>query len=124
MTGPPATRRSAGLLLATLAMMGATACGSSDTAFTPGASVNPDTNNVFATLMQRPDIDQAARQYHQMIDEIRRALSQAIPTLAAWRQEGEASNASCAGDYPGIDFDGQTRTLPYDVVSGNLPDAE
>lgn len=81
-----------------------------------------DPNQVFASLMARPDIDQATARYEQLRTEIKQALTAAIPELTAWRQYDNLGGAGCGDDYPGIDFDGETRTLAGDTVSGNLPD--
>jgi hypothetical protein len=123
MTGSGAARWSMALV-ATVLAVGSAACGNTDDPPISGADVNADTGKVFATLMQRPDIDQAAEQYQRMDADLRQALSQAVPALAAWRQGSEGSQASCGSDYPGIGFDGQTRSLPSNVVSGTLSDAD
>jgi hypothetical protein len=124
MSSRTATHRSAGLLAAALLLIGTAACGTSDDSPIPGGNVNADIKTVFAMLMQRPDVDQAAQQYQQLDTDLRQALSGAIPALASWQAGSEGSQASCAGDYPGIDFDGQTRSLPSHVVPGTLPDAD
>lgn len=98
-------------------------CSNPSDPFTPGANVNTNPNAVFATLMQRPDIDQATQQYQQLGAEIRRALGAAIPTLASWTASGDLSGAGCGNDYPGIPAtDGAVRDLPDYLVPGKLPD--
>lgn len=110
------------LVLIALATVAIASCDKSPDPFTPGADVNADADSVFATLMRRPDIDQAATQYEQMGTELRAALSRGIPDLDHWQKDGDTSNSACGSDYPGINFDGQTRDLPDYVVSGNLAD--
>lgn len=122
-TTNPASRVRAVALCGLAALLIAGCSKPSDPA-TPGATVNTDVNNVFAMLMQRPNIDEAAQQYQQMDNELRQALSQAIPVLASWHVGSEGGQTSCASDYPGIDFDGQTRAFPSNVVNGNLPDTD
>lgn len=113
------TRRAVLLGVAALVIAG---CGTRPDPFTPGAPVNSNPNTVFATLMQRPDIDQATRQYEQMGADIRHGLGAQIPELATWTATGETSNAACGNNYPGIGPDGQVRDLPDYVVPGKLPD--
>ncbi|MTD53647.1 hypothetical protein GKO32_06560 [Amycolatopsis sp. RM579] len=86
--------------------------------------MNTDLDSVFAMLMQRPDIDEATRHYQQLDNELLQALSQAIPSLSPWQGDDDGSGSSCGGDYPGIDFDGDTYSFPSHFVTGNLPDAD
>jgi hypothetical protein len=116
------TRRNAALLgLAGITALVLTGC---DNPSTQGAAVNGDPSTVFATLMQRPDIDKAAQQYQQMSIELRAALTTAIPTLASWSQAEGELNSACGSDYPGIGFNGQTRDLPTYVVAVAVTDAQ
>jgi hypothetical protein len=106
-----------------VALTGLAGCADSDP-FNPGAPVNSDSTAAFAALRQRPDIDQAARQYDRMAGEVRQALSSAIPALADWQDAGGALRSACGNDYPGVGFNGQTRDLPNYVVHKGLSDSD
>jgi hypothetical protein len=83
-----------------------------------------DSNAVFDTLMQRPDIDKAAEQYGQMAVELRAELSTAIPTLKPWEQSEGQLRSACGNDYPGITADGETRDLPTYLATTGLTDTQ
>ncbi len=86
--------------------------------------MNGDPSTVFATLMQRPDIDQATAQYQQLSSELRQALSSAIPTLTPWSQFQGAVNAACGSDYPGIGDSGEILHLPIYTAPAGVTDAQ
>ncbi|HEY0804398.1 MAG TPA: LppA family lipoprotein [Pseudonocardiaceae bacterium] len=92
------SRRTAPLAVIILAVFAVAGCGNPPDPVTPGANVNAGPNAVFATLMQRPDIDQATQHYEQMGSEIRRALAQAIPELSSWQQDGDVLNSGCGAE--------------------------
>lgn len=108
--------------LLALVMLGTVGCEGPRDPVVPGASMAENLNSIFARIMQRPDIDEASRNYEQMGAEIREALSTQAPELASWTTDGDTSDAACGDDYPGLGSDGRTRDLPDYTVSGNLPD--
>ncbi|MFC4086250.1 LppA family lipoprotein [Amycolatopsis samaneae] len=107
----PHTRRArwtlVGLTIATLLAGGCS---------TEGPTV-PDT---YTKLMRRPDIDQAQATYTEMLTAIRDRLTAEFGRT--WEQRGDLSGAACLNDYPGLNADGESRTLPRWLSPGNLPD--
>jgi len=87
-------------------------------------SGGPDVDDSFAVLMQRPDIDEAARQYQQLQQELVQALSAAIPALAGWQPATDGGRSSCGSEYPGVGFDGVILHLADVGVPGKLADAD
>ena len=86
--------------------------------------MNADPSSVFASLMQRPDIETATRQYQQLYGDLRTGLTAAIPTLTSWQPTDEASGAGCGSDYPGIGYNGATLNLPVYAAPVGVTDAQ
>jgi hypothetical protein len=102
--------------MAVVALLALAGCGN------PGGQVNADPNASFDKLMKLPDIDQAAKQYEQLGTEITQALTSEMPAVTPWNRQGDALNAACANEYPGLNDDGQNRSLPDFVAEQGLTD--
>ena len=110
-----------GILLGAAVLLIA-ACGKPDDPINPGGDVNADPNAVFAKLMQRSDIDQAAQQYQQMATEIQNALTAEISELSKWTTSGQQLKSACGNDNPGLGADGEERDLVNYVSSSLMSD--
>jgi hypothetical protein len=100
------------LLAAIVLAVSTAACGSG------GSTVN----DAFAVLIKRPDIEQTMAAYTEMTTKIRDRLTAEVGL--AWQQDGELSGSACGNEFPGLDADAGTRSLPRWVSSGNLPDEQ
>jgi hypothetical protein len=83
-----------------------------------------DVDFVFSGLAHRPDIDAAAVRYGQMYAEVRRRLSEVVPSVTGWRPIDRPSTALCGADVPGLGADGQTRSLGNWLADAPVPDAD
>lgn len=92
-----------------------------------GPSVDPKGGSVgaeeqFATLMQRPDIEEAQARYLRMLAAIRDEMVAGFG-IAAWRPaEGGPSGSACGADFPDVGADGEVRRFSSGMSPGNLPD--
>ncbi|GLZ33933.1 hypothetical protein Lesp02_61210 [Lentzea sp. NBRC 105346] len=76
-------------------------------------------DEVFAKVLQRPDIEQAVASYTEMTTKIRERLTAEFGR--AWEQMSEGSGAGCGDEYNVLD-DAENRHLPSWTSKGNLPD--
>jgi hypothetical protein len=105
-------RTRACLLVATALAILTTACGSGE----------PSVNDNFTELMKRPDIEQAMTTYTEMTAKIRDRFAAELGRT--WEQRGDLSGAACGNEFPGLDADGEIRSLPRWTSPGNLPDEQ
>ena len=87
---------------------------------TSAASERGDMDDQFATLAQRPTIEQITATYEEMQARLRERLSADVGPLQ-WTNDQNAGRAGCA-DFP--DVEGESRTLDRWTSEGNLPDAQ
>ncbi|MFC3452505.1 LppA family lipoprotein [Amycolatopsis speibonae] len=90
-----------------LIALSAAACTDPD-ASGPGKDTMPTQQQQFATLLQRPDIDQALTRHNEMRGKIRDALTSELPT-PPWKDSGRGDSVGgCARSFPNIHpYDGQ-----------------
>ncbi|WP_051343291.1 LppA family lipoprotein [Pseudonocardia spinosispora] len=82
----------------------------------------------FATLMQRPDLDQAISHYGEMLTTIRTQLSMTFPRFS-WSVRQQEGRAGCGADFDEVNrrlsaHDAQTAGLPTWASKGGFTDEE
>lgn len=90
----------------------------------PSKDAMPTQQQQFATLLQRPDIDQALARHNEMRGKIRDALTTELPT-PPWNDSGRGDSVgSCARSFPDIHpHDGQ-EVHPASWISAIAPTPE
>lgn len=86
-----------------------------------GGGSGMNNNAQFATLMQRPDIDQVTQRYDQMATQLRQQLSVVFPQLV-WYQDEGIGTSGCGSNYPNLGVDGESRTLANWATNATVPD--
>lgn len=78
-----------------------------------------DVDEVYAKVMQRPDIEQTVASYTEMTAKIKERL--ATEFGRTWEQVSDGSRSGCGDEYKVLD-DVENRHLPRWSSKGNLPD--
>jgi hypothetical protein len=121
---PKSSRRSYGLVCIALAAALGAAAGCGAERGGSGGTVDKDTRRQqqFQELMGRPDIEQAAQRYSEIMGLLRGRLESELG-VARWYEDAETgSNAGCH-EFPDVDGrDKQSRGLRFWVSDGNVPD--
>jgi hypothetical protein len=92
-----------------------------------GSGTEPKDDSVgnqeqFATLLQRPDIEQAQSNYLSLLEKIRAELV-ARHGLTPWRPDEDGpSGSACGADFPDVGADGEVRRYSSGISPGNIPD--
>ena len=115
--------RRAGLagLAALACAVGVVVCGACGTGIeSKGDSVGIEEQ--FATLLQRPDIEQAQERYLALLGTIRAELVARLG-ISAWQPDkGGPSGSACGAEFPDVGADGEVRRYSSGMSPGNIPD--
>lgn len=108
--------------VAVAAAVGVTGCGVGSGE--SGDTVNKGTRRVqqFRELVQRPDIDQAAQRYGEMVASLRSRLESELG-IGHWRENPKTGGAAGCHEFPDVEgSDKESRTLRHWISDGNIPD--